>query len=86
MRRNPYQTALLAIGGFSLVLALMLYHVIAHMTDYVTYDPEPVAKVNAWMTFLIGLGTACFLGAILLGGVTWALRNAGADAGVDINA
>ena len=78
-RNNPYQVALLAVGGFTFVLAFMLWVVIAQMTDYLTYDVVAVAEVTAWMYVLIGTGIAAMLGAVVIAGVSWAIRHGATD-------
>lgn len=74
-QRNPYyQVALLAAGGFALVLAFMLWVVIVQLTDYLAYDTRAVAELTGWMLLLVGLGGTAFVGAIVIAGVSWSIR------------
>lgn len=76
MRHNPYQTGLLAAGGFALVLASILMVVVSAQTDYLTYDVEAVGELRAWTYVLCSTGAVAFIGAAVLAGMRWMLRNA----------
>lgn len=78
MRHNPYQTGLLAAGGFALVLASILMVVVSAQTDYLTYDVEAVGELRAWTYVLCSTGAVAFIGAAVLAGMRWMLRNAAA--------
>lgn len=76
MRTNPFLAALLTVGGFALFLAFMIMLVVSEQTDYTTYDLEAVGELRAWTHLMVGIAALAFVGALVLAGIRWMLRDA----------
>lgn len=76
VQRNPYVVALHASGGFAWLVAVMLWIVLAEVTDYVAYDRGTAAALAAWMMQLLLAGTVAFVGASVIAGVRYELHRA----------
>ncbi|GAB3607503.1 hypothetical protein GCM10027413_29120 [Conyzicola nivalis] len=75
-RRNPYFTVLAILAGFAWTLAIMLWIVLAQVTDYTTYDVDEAAALNAWIDALVVTGIATTVGMVVVAGVRRELRSA----------
>lgn len=81
MTSNPYQVGLLVVGGFSAVVAFMLWVVHGQVTDYTTWDAELTGALTYWSELLIQVFVICTVGAAVIAGVAWRQRRtAAADA------
>lgn len=76
MRRNPYVTALSALGAMALILAVLMTVAFSMANgDDVKMD----AGFATWTYILIGIGIASLVGVVVIAGVAWTLRRAGFD-------
>ena len=66
---NPYAVTLAAVGVFAWLLALMLWQVLAQVTDYETYDVEAATALTEWIDLLIVAGVVGVAGSLVIAGV-----------------
>jgi hypothetical protein len=78
MTSNPYQVGLLVVGGFSAVVAFMLWVVHGQVTDYTTWDAELAGALTYWTSLLVQVFVVCTVGAAVIAGVAWSLRRTAA--------
>lgn len=71
---NPYSIALLTAGGLAWLVALMLWIVLAQITDYATYDRDTATALANWITVLLLTGAMTFIGSAVIGGIGHDLR------------
>ena len=63
---NPYAVALAAVGAFAWLLALMLWQVLAQVTDCETYDVASVTALTDWINLLIVAGVVGIAGSLVI--------------------
>ena len=73
-RRNPYIVGLAAFGGLAWMLALMLWIVLAEVTDYEAYDLPTASALTAWVSLLLLTGVAAVIASLAIAGVRYELR------------
>ena len=66
---NPDAVTLAAVGAFALLLALMLWQVLAQVTDYETYDVAAATALTDWINLLIVAGVVGISGSLVIAGV-----------------
>jgi hypothetical protein len=71
---NLYIIALLTAGGFAWLVALMLWIVLAQVTDYVTYDRDTATALANWIMVLLLTGAMTFIGSAVIAGIGHELR------------
>ena len=71
---NPYSIALLTVGGLAWLVALMLWIVLAQITDYVAYDRDTATVLANGITVLILAGAMTFVGSAVIAGIRHELR------------
>lgn len=71
---NPHIIALLTAGGLAWLVALMLWIVLAQITDFDTYDRDTATSLANWITVLLLTGAMTFIGAAVIAGIGHELR------------